>query len=338
MRLLKQYAKGSMLFAEAGHGSSQVLGPSPWDYEVYYDPPVAGPVKFAGPTEMSLHATCAGERLLMSFPGVVSDQPACVVADSAATHAFIDRAFVLKHGLREYAASGSVSMAGQKSVPVSSFVRERVKCQALSEVIKMYVVDMPSSNLHVVLVQIWLKSRNAVISYADRRVMFWQGGRHSVLKCVCDDDPVLPPLPAMPSHSLTFMQFQEAIQEKGTKYFVVNVMAADECVAEAAEEGEVPEPNCSKHFKTVLHPVVELFPDVFAELGCRPIAVLVCLSILVTHPLCLSLCTGCPPRRRQRWSDSWLTLWRRVLSGLATLPGVPLSSLWRRRVGSCECV
>ncbi len=266
MRLLKQYAKGSMLFAEAGHGSSQVLGPSPWDYEVYYDPPVAGPVKLAAPPEMSLHATCDAGQLLMSFPGVVSDQPACVVADSAATHAFNDRAFVSKHGLREYAASGSVSVAGQKSVPVSSFVRERVKCQALSEVIKMYVVDMPSPNLHVVLGQSWLKSRNAVISYADKRVMFWQGGRRSVSKCVCDDTPVLPPPPALPSHSLTFMQFQEAIQEKGAKYFVVNVMTADECVAEAAEEGEVPEPNCSKRFKTVLHPVVELFPDVFAEL------------------------------------------------------------------------
>ena len=47
MRLLKQYAKGAMLFAEAGHGSIQVLGPSPWDYEVHYDPPVAGPVELS---------------------------------------------------------------------------------------------------------------------------------------------------------------------------------------------------------------------------------------------------------------------------------------------------
>ena len=80
-------------------------------------------------------------------------------------------------------------LAGQKSVPVSSFVRERVKCQALSEVMKMYVVDMPH-HLHVVLGQSWLKSRKAVISYADKRVMFWQGDRRSVLKCFCDDTPV----------------------------------------------------------------------------------------------------------------------------------------------------
>ena len=205
----------------------------------------------------------------------------------------------------------------------------------------MYVVDMPSLDLHVVLGQSWLMSRNAVISYADKCVMFWQGGRRSVMKCVCDGNPVLSPPPALPSHSLTFMQFQEAIQEKGANYFVVNVMTADEYVAEAAEEGEVPEPNCNKRFEAVLHPVVQSCPDVFAELtplGCRPIVVLVCPSILVTHSLCLSLCTGCPPRKRQRWSDSWLSLWERVLSSLATLPGAPLSSLWQRRVGNCECV
>ena len=63
-------------------------------------------------------------------------------------------------------------MAGQKSVPVSSLVQGRVKCQAVSKVIKMYVVDMPSANLHVVLAQSWLKSRNAVISFADKRVVF----------------------------------------------------------------------------------------------------------------------------------------------------------------------
>ena len=218
-----------------------------------------------------------------------------MLPDSAAAHAFIDRAFVLRHGLHEYAASGSVSVAGQKSVPVSSFVRERVKCQALSEVIKMYVVDMPSSNMHVVLGQSWLKSRNAVISYADRRVMFWQGGRRSVLEC--DDDPVLPPPPAVPSHSLTFMQFQEAVQGKGAKYFVVNVMAADECVLLRLQKrvkslSQVAANTLRLSF--ILLWTCFLMCSQSYPLGCRLIMVLVCLSILVTHPLCLSLCTGCP--------------------------------------------
>ena len=34
MQLWKQYAKNCMSSAEAGHGSSQVLGPLPWDHKV----------------------------------------------------------------------------------------------------------------------------------------------------------------------------------------------------------------------------------------------------------------------------------------------------------------
>ena len=76
----------------------------------------------------------------------------------------------------------------------------------MSEAIKMYVVDMPSLTLHVVLGQS-VGSRNAVISYADKRMIFWQGGWRSVMKCVCYDTPVLPPQLALPFHSFTLMQF-----------------------------------------------------------------------------------------------------------------------------------
>ena len=52
-----------------------------------------------------------------------------------------------------------------------------------------------------------------------------------MLKCVSDHTSVLPPPPPLPSHSLNFMQFWEAVQEKGSKCFVVNVMAASEPAA-----------------------------------------------------------------------------------------------------------
>ena len=87
-----------------------------------------------------------------------------------------------------------------------------------------------------------------------------------MLQHVSDKDAVLPPPPPMPSHSLNFMQFKRAIKVKGSKYFVVNVMVSEEPAAEVAEDGELPEPNCSKRFKVVLDPVVDAFPDVFADL------------------------------------------------------------------------
>ena len=131
----------------------------------------------------------------------------------------------------------------------------------------MFVVDMPTPNLHVVLGQGWLKAYRAVLFFADGCVRLWQGDRRAVLKCVGDDASLpLPPPPPMPAYTLNFMQFQEAIKEKGSRYFVVNVLNAEGAVAEAAEDGEIPEPNCNKRFKSALHPIVEAYLDVFAEL------------------------------------------------------------------------
>ena len=119
---------------------------------MFYDPPSVGP---DASLDLQLNAGGEAEQLVMSFPGVVDDCPACVLDDSGASH---NLAVVAKQGLRGHAASGVVSAAGQKSVPVKSYVQTRVRCQALSEVIKLYVVDMPAPNLHVVLGQCWLKA------------------------------------------------------------------------------------------------------------------------------------------------------------------------------------
>ncbi|DBA85570.1 TPA: hypothetical protein ACH3X2_005660 [Trebouxia sp. C0005] len=162
-----------MLFAEAGQGSVQrPLGPSFWDYEVYYDPPCEGPAALC---EMSLNVTGGAGQLDMSFPGSAADFPACVLVDSGASHGFIVCAFVERAGLQQHAVCGVVHAAGQNSVPVSGFVHVRVQCQSVSEVIKLFVIDMPSPDLHVVLKQMWLNKHKAVLSYAERGVFFLAG-------------------------------------------------------------------------------------------------------------------------------------------------------------------
>lgn len=132
------------------------------------------------------------------------------------------------------------------------------------------------------------------------------------------------------------MQFQEAIQEKGAKYFVVNIMAADECDAEAAEEDEVPEPSCNKRFKTVLHPVVESCPDVSAELpsGLPP-----------EHDVGMCINTGDSPpvsKPTYRLSPKEKAEVERQLAvlldkGFAWPSHSAPSSLWQR-MGGFECV
>ena len=256
---MKQFAKGSMLFAQVGLGRGvKALGPSPWDMEVWYDSLVADsrPSPESEPG-MSLHiAAGAVEQLDMAFPGHVAGVPACVLVDSGANRCFVDRAFVLQHKLQEYLTSGLLHCAGQQSAPVKSFVLARVKMQALSEQVKLFVVDMPTPGLHAVLGQSWLREHKAVISFVDGCVKFWKWGGRAELKCVRN-----PTLPLPPSCSLTYMQFQEAMKEQHSRCFVVNVMTAG--ADESAVDGELTKPPCDH---TVLHPVVKANDDVFAEL------------------------------------------------------------------------
>lgn len=191
------------------------------------------------------------EQLTMSMPGFVEGHASCTLFDSGATHDYIDSAFVAKYGIKQYPAEGRVSCAGGKSVPVTNCVLARGQVQALSETVKMYVVDMPSPNVHVILGQTWLKKHKGVV--------FWQGNMRAKLKCVCGD-PALPPPPSWPSGSMNFVEFQADVK-MGCQYFVMNVMAHEE-----EEEGAVSAPDCGKPFKAVFHPVVEEYPDVFADL------------------------------------------------------------------------
>lgn len=149
VQLLQSSGKGLMLFAEADHSRVvKALGPSPWDCKVYYNPLQAGP---AALSEMSLDAADDAGQLTMSFSAFVAASPACVLADSGAVHDFIDSAHATKLGVQKHAASGVVTPADQRGVPVTRFVRAHVRRQAWTEVIKLYVVD---TNLHVVWVRI----------------------------------------------------------------------------------------------------------------------------------------------------------------------------------------
>ena len=60
MKLLKRYNKGSMLFSVPvdRRKSHSMLGPSPWDMEVWYDAPSPA---------MQLHSSGNAESLLMTF-------------------------------------------------------------------------------------------------------------------------------------------------------------------------------------------------------------------------------------------------------------------------------
>ena len=246
MKLIEKFDKGSMLFTEPREGRcSQMLGPSPWDIEVWYDPP----------TQMQMNSLPDGKQLMMTFEGVVAGSQANVLIDSGASHNFIDQSFVMKNNLNVEKGSGHVLCAGKNEVPVQGVVKARVKIQSFAGELNMLMLDMPSEGLHVVLGQPWLKEHKAVLSYVERCVRFWRGDRRAKLQCTPDSaepdsqSQMSPPL-------LTHMQFKRIAKRSDNQTFLVNVMTVD--------SGANDDTQSVHHAK--VKPLLDQFSDVFEEM------------------------------------------------------------------------
>ncbi len=164
----------------------------PWDIEVWDNPPAA-PMRLSTlPDEQ--------QPWLMTFPVYVVDHSAKTLADGGATHKYIDAAFAAAKGLKFHKCSGRL---------LAAFVRIRI--QSLSEEVKLYVIDLPGKEMHAVLGQSWLLHHNAVMSYADKCVLFHAGGYRGKLKCN-PNAPALKPLLQKCPALLTRMQLQNYAQ------------------------------------------------------------------------------------------------------------------------------
>ena len=137
--------------------------------------------------------------------------------------------------MKVHTYSGRVLAAGTKDVHIKGYVVKHVRIQSLSEEVKLYVIDLPSKEMHAVLGQCWLLRHNAVISYAEKCVMFHARGKHCKFKCN-PNAPALKPLSQNCPALLTRMQRKVMLKEKGNSAFLVNVSVVDE----PAEDGELP--------------------------------------------------------------------------------------------------
>jgi len=144
-------------------------------------------------------------------------------------------------------------------------VSERIQIQNLSEIVKMYVIDLPGQAMQAVLGQGWLLDHRAVISYFDKCVMYFQGTQRMKLK-FRGDSPTLPDKPKDCPPLLTSMQLKVMSKEKGARTFLVNVSIVDE-PAEQTEKGEIPS-EIAPAKSAVLGKakvIVDEYADVFAE-------------------------------------------------------------------------
>ncbi len=140
---------------------------------------------------------------------------------------YIDAAFAAAKSLKVHTCSGHVLAAGTEDVRIKGYVIERMRIQSLSEEVKLYVIDLPSKEMHAVLGQCWLLRHNAVVSYAEECVVFHAGGKRCKLKCN-PNAPALKPLSQKCPALLMRMQLKVMIKEKGNRAFLVNVSVVDD--------------------------------------------------------------------------------------------------------------
>jgi len=131
--------------------------------------------------------------------------------------------------------------------------------------VKLYAIDLPSKKMHAVLGQCWLLHHNAVISYADKFVMFHAGGKHCKLKCN-PNAPALKPLAQKCFALFTRMQLKFMLKEQGNRSLLVKVSVVDE----PAEEGQLPSDASAacvdKAVPAKAKFIVQKFASVFAEM------------------------------------------------------------------------
>ena len=233
VKLLRTYDQGAMLFsAPVGNSCYKRLGPTPWAIEVWYD----------APAQICLNSVSSDDQSqLMTFQGHLAGHSVNTLFDGGATHNFVSAAFAAAKGLKIHACNGQVLAAGTADIAIQGYVCERVQIQNLSEVVKMYVIDLHGQAMQAVLGQGWLLDHKAVISYFDKCVMCFQGTRHMKLKFRADSHAV-PDQPQDCPSLLTSMQLKVMSKQKGAQTLLVNVSVVDE-VAELSEEGEIPSEN-----------------------------------------------------------------------------------------------
>lgn len=139
-----------------------------------------------------------------------------VLIDNGATHNFIDTSFAHKHGLQVHPAEGSVACAGDRHAKVSGCATLSLVMQSFHGVVTLYVIDLPSSDMDIILGQTWLKPYVADVRYSNASVTFTQYGERRKLKFepkFCRANRAL----------LNATQLKAAVRRNGPKYFSVLV-------------------------------------------------------------------------------------------------------------------
>ena len=114
--------------------------------------------------------------LVMTFEGKLAGFPARIAADSQASHNFVSDQWVQRAGVHVKPLANQVTLASGEAAHIIRLCTLRLQMEPLHDAIDCFVMRMASQH-DVILGESYLKSRRAVLSYANNTMTLFKGDR-----------------------------------------------------------------------------------------------------------------------------------------------------------------
>jgi RNase H-like domain found in reverse transcriptase/Reverse transcriptase (RNA-dependent DNA polymerase)/Integrase zinc binding domain/Chromo (CHRromatin Organisation MOdifier) domain/Retroviral aspartyl protease/Integrase core domain len=226
--------------------------------QIWYDRPIF-------PSFQGMSSSQASP-LAMQFRGKVGGAEALVLLDSAASHCFLSKAFVERHGIKvETCNDVEVELGNGLSSPILGKCHVKVKLQHFFGSAYCYVTQT-APHCDVILGDEWLKSHKALLNYAESTCAIMKGTRRVTLrKELTGVAHIKAQEKAQEARRekplLTAMQIKRALRKK-QRLFMVTVQSLEE----SSMAGVWGQPTTHDTPPKIFHLLNE-FKDVFPEEG-----------------------------------------------------------------------
>lgn len=177
---------------------------------------------------------------------------ATILLDSGATHCFIDKAYLQRHGFAVVPQKGTVACGGETHATTTGFTKVKLSIQSFHGVLQCYAIDLPSG-IDIILGETWLQPHKAELHYGNKTVTLTHAGTEHTLYCTAKGTT-----PEMSQPLLNARELRREIRRARTKAFTVYVHAKGEPQPKSGEN------NC--HSLGQAKEILEVYSDVFSDI------------------------------------------------------------------------
>ena len=221
-----------------------------WPMQVYWDPCDRQPTLSA----------CGKSGLTMQFGCSVQGHYGTLMADSGASHEFLNAPMARQIGLRlDPAGVATAELADGRVVPVVGSAKVQLRVQGTYQTVTVLVAEL-SNDWDIILGDSWFKAHGAELSWEHRQLRYRRSRKRYVWRCH-DMDADESVGSGSGSMFLNTVQLQRALDD-GCDAFYVHVTAkSDRDTPESETQSTHVHAPLETGIKQLLHEFTDRFPD-----------------------------------------------------------------------------